>query len=217
MNRLMVNIPKGSIVLRDDRIKREWKVDIEPFLLSKHQVTQQFYFELTQKKPSFFKGDNLPVETVSWHESIAFCNLLSELEGMNPCYMVSDKNKVTINSEAKGYRLPTEGEWEYACRGGNTGPRYGDLDNIAWYKYNTAGQSQPVGEKMPNDWGLHDMLGNVWEWCEDLYDEEVYGTYRIFRGGGWSDEARGCLASNRRRSHPTFKIEDLGFRLAKSI
>ncbi len=74
-----------------------------------------------------------------------------------------------------------------------------------------------MGQKEPNQWGLYDMLGNVWEWCWDVYDEKVYGTYRIFRGGGWNDTERGCLASNRRRSHPTFQIDDLGFRIAQSI
>lgn len=74
-----------------------------------------------------------------------------------------------------------------------------------------------MGQKHPNQWGLYDMLGNAWEWCWDLYDEKTYGEYRIFRGGSWAEEARGCGATNRRRGHPTFKIDDLGFRLAKSL
>jgi formylglycine-generating enzyme required for sulfatase activity len=91
------------------------------------------------------------------------------------------------------------------------------LEEIGWYKENSGNQTQTVGKLKANVWGLHDMLGNVWEWCWDIYDEEVYGTYRVFRGGGWADPERGCLATNRRRSHPTFKIDDLGFRLAMSI
>ena len=80
------------------------------------------------------------------------------------------------------------------------------------------GHTHDIGSKEANNWGLYDMLGNVWEWCSDKYDETVYGTYRIFRGGGWNDAERGCLATNRRRSHPTaFKIDDLGFRLAKNL
>jgi formylglycine-generating enzyme required for sulfatase activity len=119
---------------------------------------------------------------------------------------------------ANGYRLPTEAEWEYACKAGTTGIRYGDLDDIAWYKANSDRSPHDVGLKEPNAWGLYDMLGNVWEWCSDIYDESVYGSYRIFRGGGWSDEERGCMATNRSRSHPTsFKIDDLGFRIARNI
>ncbi|ELX11683.1 hypothetical protein Jab_1c02680 [Janthinobacterium sp. HH01] len=107
----------------------------------------------------------------------------------------------------------TEAEWEYACRAGSNGPRYGELDDIAWYRENSGGRTCVVGQKQPNQWGLHDMLGNVWEWCEDQYDPEVYGLYRVFRGGGWADAERGCLATNRRRSHPTYAIDDVGFRI----
>ena len=116
-------------------------------------------------------------------------------------------------SAGSGFRLPTDAEWEYACRAGTRGPRYGLLDEIAWYRDNSEARPRPVGLKAPNAWELHDMLGNVWEWCDDLYDPEVYGTYRIFRGGGWADQDRGVLATNRRRSHPSFAIDDLGFRV----
>ena len=121
------------------------------------------------------------------------------------------------NRNADGYRLPTEAEWEYACRAGTDGPRYGDLDDIAWYRENSGERRHVVGEKQPNPWGLYDMLGNVWEWCWDLYDAEVYGAYRVLRGGGWFDEHWSCRASVRRRSHPTFTTDDLGFRIARSV
>jgi formylglycine-generating enzyme required for sulfatase activity len=124
---------------------------------------------------------------------------------------------VNCNLGADGYRLPTEAEWQYACKAGTTGYRYGELDEIAWYEENSEGGVHEVGKKGPNAWGLHDMLGNVWEWCWDLYDEEVYGSYRVFRGGSWAEEDRGCGATCRRRSHPTFGIDDLGFRLARSL
>src|SRR5690606_30011494 len=116
-----------------------------------------------------------------------------------------------------GFRLPTEAEWEYACKAGTKNIRYGDLDKIAWYKHNSEKSTHNVGMKEPNTWGLYDMLGNVSEWCTDLYDEQVYGSYRIFRGGGWFDKERSCLATNRRRNHPSlFKIDDLGFRIARN-
>lgn len=118
---------------------------------------------------------------------------------------------------ADGYRLPTDAEWQYACKAGTPGYRYGEIGDIAWYADNSGGRVHDVGDKVPNPWGLFDMLGNVWEWCWDLYDEEVYGSYRILRGGGWAEAERGCGASVRRRSHPTFAIDDLGFRLARRI
>lgn len=131
--------------------------------------------------------------------------------------MNEDGTGADLVHDSIGYRLPSEAEWEYACRAGTDGPRYGDIDSIAWYRENSGGYIHPVGQKQPNAWGLYDMLGNVWEWCSDQYDPVVYGSYRIFRGGGWADAERGCLATNRRRSHPTFQIDDLGFRLAQSL
>lgn len=122
-----------------------------------------------------------------------------------------------INFEANGYRLPTEAEWEYACRAGTNEYRYGEIDKIAWYIDNSGEVIQEVGLKTPNNWGLYDMLGNVWEWCNDLYDKEVYGEYRVFRGGGWCDYERSLGASCRRRSHPLADFDDLGFRIAKNL
>jgi formylglycine-generating enzyme required for sulfatase activity len=213
----MVSIPSGDIALRDDRKKTKWSVDIAAFSLSKYQVTQELYFAITQKLPSTFEGNKRPVESVSWYDAIHFCNLLSKNSGFKECYLIDNEaEEVSLNNQADGYRLPTDAEWEYACRAGSRKVRYGELEDIAWYKENSEHKTHEVGLKDPNDWGLYDMLGNVWEWCWDIYDKEVYGPYRIFRGGGWYDPARGCLASNRRRSHPTFAIDDLGFRIARS-
>ncbi|MBP3962905.1 SUMF1/EgtB/PvdO family nonheme iron enzyme [Paenibacillus sp. DLE-14] len=214
----MVEIPAGEMELRDDRVKKKWKAEIKPFQLARYPVTVGVYGEIGWDAAVPSDGDSrLPAVNVSWLDAVKFCNLLSEREGLQPCYAMRPSGDVDWNRDADGYRLPTEAEWQYACKAGTAGYRYGELDQIAWYAENAGGKVHEVGGKEPNAWGLYDMLGNVWEWCWDLYDEEVYGPYRIFRGGSWAEEARGCGATCRRRSHPTFCIDDLGFRLARSI
>ena len=219
INDQMVEIKSGEIELRDDRIKRKWKVRIQQFLIAKYPLSQDLYFEITKQSPSSFKGEKNPVENVSWKDAVCFCNLLSIKAGLQPYYSINDKNDdITYELNSNGYRLPSEAEWEYACKAGSTETRYGELREIAWYKENSDSKTHKVGTKKPNERGLYDMLGNVWEWCSDIYDETVYGSYRIFRGGGWCDETRSCMATNRRRSHPiSFKIDDLGFRLARNL
>jgi formylglycine-generating enzyme len=123
---------------------------------------------------------------------------------------------VVWDRTADGYRLPTEAEWEHACRADTPGPRYGELDEIAWYRGNSAERPHRGGEKAPNAWGLYDMIGNAWEWCWDVYDAEVYQDYRVIKGGGWFDEHWSCRAGVRRRTMPTLRIDDLGFRLARN-
>lgn len=214
---VMVEVPGGTIVLRDDRLKKQWQVEVEGFQLAQHPVTQQVYAAVTGLWPATRVESECPVESVSWLDAVRFCNLLSVAHGLVPAYEVDADTLDAMWTGSNGYRLPTEAEWEYACRAGTSAPRYGPLDEIAWYAGNSGGQHHPVGMKVPNAWGLHGMLGNVWEWCFDRYDPAVYGSYRIFRGGGWADAERGCLATNRRRSHPTFAIEDLGFRVARSL
>jgi formylglycine-generating enzyme required for sulfatase activity len=218
INDQLIEIPSGKIELRDDRTKQKWTVEIEPFLLAKFPVTQEFYYDVMKALPSTFKGNELPVETVTWKEAVTFCNSLSVMTRLNPCYSFTmQSEEISFDPSADGFRLPTEAEWEYACKAGTKAARYGELESIAWYKSNSEKTTHQVGLKEPNLWGLYDMLGNVWEWCSDIYDETVYGSYRIIRGGGWYDEARGCLATNRRRSHPTsFKVDDLGFRIARN-
>jgi formylglycine-generating enzyme required for sulfatase activity len=214
----MVKIPDGEIALRDDRTKERWTVEIKPILLAKFPVTQELFFAITNENPSTIKGKRHPVETVTWKEAVFFCNTLSIQAGLNPCYEVKeDDEEISFDITANGFRLPTEAEWEYSCKAGTSGIRYADINNAAWFKGNSSMTTHVVGQKEPNPWGLYDMLGNVWEWCSDIYDETVYGSYRIFRGGGWADEERSVMATTRRRSHPIkFKIDDLGFRIARN-
>lgn len=215
----LIEIPSGQIELRDDRTKQKWKVKTDAFLLGKFPVTQALYAHITNENPSNFKHPEKPVETVTWKEAVLFCNKLSEQSNFTPCYLIVDDNETVIfDPSANGYRLPTEAEWQFACQAGTKEIRYGELDKIAWFKNNSQNESHRVGLKEPNSFGLYDMLGNVWEWCNNIYDETVYGSYRIFRGGGWCDEERSVMATTRRRSHPIlFKIDDLGFRLARNL
>lgn len=204
----MVQIPGGVVDLRDDRRGTRWQVEIAPFLLGAFPVTD------VQIDPA--ASSTVPATNISWLDAIAICNRFSIRAGLTPVYARgADSEDVTCDWTADGYRLPTEAEWQYACKAGTTGYRYGEIGDIAWFAGNSGGRVHDVGGKTPNPWGLFDMLGNVWEWCWDLYDEEVYGSYRILRGGGWAEAERGCGVSVRRRSHPTFAIDDLGFRLAR--
>ncbi|MFG2650521.1 formylglycine-generating enzyme family protein [Streptomyces sp. NPDC048436] len=212
----MIGVPAGQVTLSDRRTRRSWPVEVAAYELAAFPVTQETYEEVIGERPSAVHGDLLPVEGVSWRDAVRFCNALSLREGRSPAYHL-DAESAEWDASADGYRLPTEAEWEHACRAGSDGPRYGALDEIAWHGGNSAERIHDVGGKRPNAWGLHDMLGNVWEWCWDLYDAEAYGTYRVLRGGGWFDEHWSCRASVRRRSHPTFRIDDVGFRVARSL
>ncbi|MET9504523.1 formylglycine-generating enzyme family protein [Streptomyces sp. NPDC006622] len=211
----MVDVAAGRVTLADRRTGRTWEVEVAPYRIGAYPVTRELYAHVTEGRPDGPPG--LPVESVSWFDAVRFCNGLSRLAGLTPAYdPAADGESIGWDPAADGYRLPTEAEWEYACRAGTTGPRYGSLDSIAWYRGNSQERIHEVGGRLPNAWGLHDMLGNVWEWCWDHYDTEVYGTYRVLRGGGWFDEHWSCRASVRRRSHPTFRVDDVGFRVARS-
>ncbi|MET7916027.1 formylglycine-generating enzyme family protein [Streptomyces avermitilis] len=216
----MVAVPPGRVMLSDRRTQRSWPVEVAPYEMAVFPVTQDRYARVTGRWPSTARGGRLPVEGVSWWDAVRFCNALSERAGLTPAYRLHTDAEGTESADwdvmADGYRLPTEAEWEHACRAGTTGPRYGELDEIAWYRGNSGERMHEVGGRLPNAWGLYDMLGNVWDWCWDVYDAEVYGTYRVLRGGGWFDEHWSCRASMRRRSHPTYRIDDVGFRVARS-
>ncbi|MEU6878760.1 SUMF1/EgtB/PvdO family nonheme iron enzyme [Streptomyces sp. NPDC046712] len=216
----MISVPPGRVTLSDRRTQRRWSVEVAPYQLASFPVTQATYAQVTGQRPSTAHGERLPVEGVSWWDAVRFCNALSEREGFTPAYRFGGEDAgedIEWDATADGYRLPTEAEWEHACRAGSAGPRYGPLDEIAWYRGNSGEHLHEVGGRRPNAWGLHDMLGNVWDWCWDVYDAEVYGSYRVLRGGGWFDEHWSCRASARRRSHPTFRVDDVGFRVARSI
>lgn len=213
----MVEVPAGEITLRDEGTRTEWRVRVAAFRLARSPVTRELY--RTLRATASTAGPRTPVTDVSWLDAVRFCNLLSRAEGLRPCYSAGgdpDAADVVLDEESDGYRLPTEAEWEYACRAGSRDVRYGELDEIGWYRQNSGGGARDVATRAPNAWGLHDMIGNVWEWCWDVYDPAVYGPYRVFRGGGWNDHPRGCRASCRRKSHPTLRVDDLGFRLARS-
>lgn len=234
----MSRLPPCGLVtetLIDRRSGRSWDVPVERFDLGVTVVTAELWAQVWGES-SHFAGDVRPKVDVSWRDAIRFCNRLSRSEGLEPAYVVTtqpapfpesswtphdqpapDDWHVVWNRQADGYRLPTDAEWQLACRAGTSGPRYGELDDIGWYDANSGGELRPVAQKTPNAWGLHDMLGGVWEWCWDLYDESVYGSYRIIRGGGWSDPHYSCRAGVRRTTNPRATFDDLGFRLAKSL
>ncbi|WP_253775786.1 formylglycine-generating enzyme family protein [Goodfellowiella coeruleoviolacea] len=214
----MVAVPRGRVRLSDRRTRRDWTLAVAPFELAAVPVTRSWYAEVTGERPGNAAGGRTPVVDVSWWDAIRFCNALSRQQGLRPAYHEhADGADVEWDTTADGYRLPTEAEWEHACRAGSTGPRYGPLDEIAWYRGNSGERVHDVGGRRPNAWGLHDMLGNAWDWCWDHYDTEVYGSYRVLRGGGWFDEHWSCRASVRRRSHPRFRSDDVGFRVARSL
>jgi formylglycine-generating enzyme required for sulfatase activity len=213
-----------------DAIPHEVRIT-RPFFLGAHQVTQGQYQEVMGKNWSRFKGSaDLPVEKVTWFDAVEFCNKLSTREKRSPCYRI-DGTKVELVA-GNGYRLPTEAEWEYACRAGSTGeyPFDGDesgLGKYAWYDRNSDEKTHPVGQKEPNAWGLYDMLGNVWEWCWDWYDADYYkksptedpsgassASCRVIRGGCWSNVAWLCRPAIRSRDAPEIRDSYLGFRVA---
>jgi formylglycine-generating enzyme required for sulfatase activity len=213
----LIRIGGGVISLKDEARNRFTTVPVQPFRIARFPVTRGLYGPLLENSTVAADDCDKPVVDVSWNDAVQYCNSLSRHSGVREYYSIKEDSDVECNEQSEGYRLPTEAEWEYACRAGSNDVRYGELDAIAWHQGNSAGSIHDVGMKQPNAWGLYDTIGNVWEWCWDIYDADVYGPYRVFRGGGWSDPAAACRASCRRKSHPTFRIDDLGFRVARSI
>lgn len=173
----LVAVPGGQVTVSDRRTRRSWQADVGPVELGRSPVTWAEFAEVMGHRSAAVHSYGPPVAWVSWWDAVSYCTALSVQRGLEPVYRVVDDGVVRA-AAANGFRLPTEAEWEHACRAGTSGPRYGDLDAVAWYRGNSNGGPHEVGVKAPNGWGLHDLLGNVWEWCWDLYDPEVYGTYR---------------------------------------
>jgi formylglycine-generating enzyme required for sulfatase activity len=206
-------------------------VTVSSFYLGKYEVTQRQWVALMGSNPSHFKGDNLPVEQVSWFEAVEFCNRLSVKEGLQPCYTISGTS-VSCDFSKNGYRLPTEAEWEYAAKGGRSsrGYRYAggnDVGAVGWYYGNSGWTTHAVGGKQANELGLYDMSGNVLEWCWDWYRGYSGGSqtdprgpssgqYRLLRGGSWGGSDGSSLRASLRAWYvPGYRVSSFGFRLAR--
>ena len=225
-----VSLPGGTFTMGsnsgDPRDADETPHDVtltQPFYMGVHEVTQTQYEQVMGSNPSKFKGRSNPVEKVSWDDAVSFCQKLSSLR----------------DEQAAGrvYRLPTEAEWEYACRAGTaTEYSFGDdasaLSTYGWFDANLSSSmkgmsSHPVGEKRANGWGLYDMHGNVWEWCSDWFGKypngsvtdpigPASGSSRVLRGGGWNRNASHCRSARRRDFTPDSRYIFLGFRVVMS-
>ena len=194
------------------------------FKIGKYPVTQKKFMKIMGFNPSYFKGDNLPVETVTWYDAVMYCNKLSEKKGIEKYYSIKDikRNENTITEASvvivggNGYRLPTDEEWVWAAKGGKESKGYiysgsNDIDEVAWYYYNSGSETHPVGEKKPNELGLYDMSGNVWEW-----NETAEGSDRYLRGGTWTNYAYTCEVGSQYNYNANNRYFFLGFRVCRS-
>jgi formylglycine-generating enzyme required for sulfatase activity len=194
------------------------RVTLAPFAIARYEVTQELYLAVTGKDPSKWKGPRNSVEMVSWADAVNFCKKVT-----------ADLRERKLIAANEVIRLPSEAEWEYACRAGTTTPySFGGLDKIgehAWYKDNSKGYDPPVGAKKPNPWGLYDMHGYIWEWCADSWHPGHKGASatgkprvkkgekgRVLRGGSWADPANACRSAYRRRASVDFRSDKVGFR-----
>ncbi len=190
--------------------------------------------EFTWRSPGFAQREDTAVSQVSWNDAVVFCNWLSKQEKRSPCYRRDAEKGWVLDARAKGYRLPSEAQWEFACRAGTTtqyhfGDQYQSLSKYAWFNFKSG--SNPVrtaGSKLPNAFGLYDMHGNLGEWCQDYYDPKFYrlsesgnpagpssGSRRVIRGGDWWTNAVRCRSAFRGYGDQVTRSDDLGFRLSR--
>ena len=213
------------------------EVVLSSFYIDTYLVTQEHYQRIMGDNPSRWQGEKNPVEQVRWSDAVRFCNKRSTLEGFVPCY---DLESWECNFDADGYRLPTEAEWEYACRAGTQtayfmGNDSSKLADYAWFDKNSGGHPRPVGQKQPNPWGLYDSCGNLWQWCNDFYQVDYYevsleenprgpetGDSKVVRGGAWKFSAESCRAGYRYNENPgyadvCFGYDIYGFRCVRNV
>ena len=205
-------------------------VRVGSFSIGTFEVTQDIYEKIMGSNPSSFKGAELPVEKVSWYEAVAFCNALSRRDGLQEVYTISGTS-VSCDWSKRGYRLPTEAEWEYAARGGIKSQGYtyagsNTVGAVAWYWDNSGSKTHDVGGKKANELGLYDMSGNVYEWCWDWYGSSYSsasvatnpsgpstGSARVLRGGSWSYSATYVRTAFRNYCTPSSWYSYIGFRV----
>jgi formylglycine-generating enzyme required for sulfatase activity len=232
----MVSIPGGTFTMGctseqtncySDELPTH-QVTLSSYSIGKYEITQKQWREVMGTNPSYFTGDNKPVEQVSWYEVVAFCNALSIREGFTPAYTINGTT-VSCNFLSNGYRLPTEAEWEYAARGGAQSPntQYSGsnmLSEVAWYNSNSSSTTHDVGTKLPNQLGIYDMSGNVWEWVWDYSGSytsasqtnptgPTSGSDRRLRGGSWNNNAENCRSANRNNNNPDNRNNNNGARV----